>query len=110
MNKKKRYTSIPFEVIRIAELKDPARAAMEIEYAFKCYEEEQDLVYLLDFLGLVAKAQGGFANLAKNIKISRQAINTALSEEGNPRIKTFQDIIRELGFKMVFVPIEKKTN
>ena len=48
----------------------------------------------------VAKAQGGFTDLARRTGLSRQSLYKALSPEGNPRLDTLGNILSAMGFKL----------
>ncbi|MDX1949179.1 MAG: hypothetical protein SFT90_01610 [Rickettsiales bacterium] len=102
---KGKYTLVSFEELRIKELTDTKKAKLALKIALEEYEQDGDLLALLDFFRQLAKAQGGLAKIAKKSKISRQALHSALSEDGNPKIKTFEAILKTLGYRMSFKPI-----
>ena len=83
-------------------LKEPKQADFALKLALKEFEQDGDVAALLDTLRLVAQAQGGLAHLARKSAVSRQALNEALSPDGNPRLRTFQSVIEALGLKMSF--------
>ena len=93
---------IPHDEIRVQYLKEPKQADFALKLALKEFEQDGDVAALLDTLRLVAQAQGGLAHLARKTAVSRQALNEALSPDGNPRLRTFQSVIEALGLKMSF--------
>ena len=93
---------IPHGEIRIRYLKDPKQADFALKLALKEFEKDGEVNALLDTLRLVAQAQGGIAKLARNTAISRKALHEALSQDGNPRLRTFQSVLEALGLKMCF--------
>ncbi len=93
-------SGIPLDEIRLEHLKEPKRADFALKVALKEFEEDGDVNALLDTLRLVARAQGGIAQLARKTAVSRQALSEALSPEGNPRLRTFQSVLEALGLRM----------
>ncbi len=102
---KGKYTLVSFEDLRIKELTEPRKAKIALKIALEEYEKDGDLLALLDFFRQLAKAQGGLSKIAKKSKISRQALHSALSSDGNPKIKTFEAILNSLGYRISFKPI-----
>ena len=91
---------IPHDEIRVHYLKDPKQADFALKLALKEFEKDGDVAVLLDTLRLLARAQGGITHLARKTSVSRQALSEALSPDGNPRIRTFQNVLEALGLKM----------
>lgn len=91
---------IPLDEVRLKHLKDPVRAKFALELSVKEFENDGDVDALLDTLRLVARAQGGLADLARRTSVSRQALSEALSPAGNPRLRTFQTVLEALGLRM----------
>ena len=100
---------IPLKTIRLEELKNPERAECAVQVALEEFDVDNDLDALLDTLRLVAQAQGGLAALARKTSVSRQALHEALSEHGNPRLRTFQNVLCSLGVRMSFKPMRETT-
>jgi len=96
---------IPLDELRLRILKDPKRADFTLKLALKEFEKDGDVNALLDTLRLVAQAQGGLAKLARDTTISRRALHEALSSDGNPRLRTFQNVLEALGLKMSLKPV-----
>ena len=100
---------VPLDEIRLEGFKDPKRAKYAVKLALEAFETENDIDSLLDTLRLVAQAQGGLAALARKTSLSRQALDQALSAEGNPRLRTFQSVLGSLGFRMSFKAVRPHT-
>ena len=98
-------SGIPLDEIRLEHLKEPKRADFALKLALKEFEKDGDVNALLDTLRLVARAQGGIAQLARKTAVSRQALSEALSPEGNPRLRTFQSVLEALGLRMTLKPV-----
>ena len=106
MKKELKSTGIPLDEILLREWSDPKRARFVIKLALEEFEEDNDLEALLDTLRLVAKAQGGLAKLARKASVSRQALHEALSSKGNPRLRTFKNVIECLGLRIAIEPLK----
>ena len=97
---------IPLDEIRLERLKDPKRARFAIRLALSEFEKDNDVDVLLDTLRLVARAQeGGLSGLARRTSVSRQALSEALALKGNPRLRTFQNVLGCLGLRLTLKPI-----
>jgi probable addiction module antidote protein len=59
-----------------------------------------DARYIAYALGAVARARGGLSKLARETGLNRQALHTALSEEGNPTLDTVLRVLTALGMHM----------
>ena len=109
MKKERKSRGIPLDDIRIAQFKDPKRAAFAVKLALEDFEKDNDIEFLLDTLRLVARAQeGGLTGLARKTSVSRQALNEALSSRGNPRLRTFQSVLGSLGLRMAVKPVPRR--
>ena len=97
--------AIPLKTIRLEMLQDPKEADCALEVALEEFEQDNDIDALLDTLRLVAQAQGGLTALARKTSVSRQALHEALSARGNPRLRTFQNVLGSLGLRMTFKPV-----
>jgi len=109
MTKRTKSFAVPVEKIHLKFLKDRETAKLAIEVAAEEFEKDNDLEALLDTLRLVAKAQGGLTKLARKASVSRQALHEALSSKGNPRLRTFQNVIESLGLRMTIEPLKSRT-
>jgi probable addiction module antidote protein len=106
MKKELKNTGPSISEIRLENFKDPKRAKFAIKLALEDFDKDNNLEILLDTLRLVAQAQGGIAALAKKTSISRQALNEALSPDGNPRLRNFQSVLGSLGLRMMVKPVQ----
>jgi len=108
MKKSGKSGTISWDAYRRRHLKDPKSAKIAVEVALEEFEKDNELEFLLDTLRLVAHAQGGLAQLARKASVSRQALHEALSPEGNPRLRTFQNVLGGLGLRMSVKPAKSK--
>ena len=97
--------AIPWDDYRREQLKDVKSAQFAVKIALEEFEKDNDVEALLDTLRLVAQAQGGLAKLARKASVSRQALHEALSSNGNPRLRTFQNVLGGLGLRMTVKPV-----
>ena len=81
--------------------KDDAFLKACLDSAFKSYEKDQEISYLLDTLKQAAKVRG-FSNLARETGLSRQHLYEIFSKNGNPTIKVFNEILHVFGYKLSF--------
>lgn len=51
-------------------------------------------------LGAIARRRGGVAKLAEQTGLTRQALDKALSEKGNPRLDTLLKVVKALGLQL----------
>lgn len=109
MKVSKKSSTITLDEVRIEFLRDPKHASYAIKLALEEFEQDNDVDMLLDTLRLVAQAQGGLAALARKTQVSRQALHEALSPQGNPRLRTFQNVLGSLGLRMSVKPMRAST-
>ena len=109
MTKRTKSFGVPVEKIHLEFLKDRESAKLAIEVAVEEFEKDNDIEALLDTLRLVAKAQGGLTKLARKASVSRQALHEALSSKGNPRLRTFKNVIESLGLRISIEPLKSRT-
>jgi probable addiction module antidote protein len=109
MKKISKSYGVPLEKIHLEYLKDRESAKIAIEVALEEFEKDNDVEALLDTLRLVAKAHGGLAKLARKASVSRQALHEALSSKGNPRLRTFKNVIESLGLRISIEPLKSRT-
>ena len=98
-------STIPLDEVRLKYLRDPKHASYALKLALEEFEQDNDVDMLLDTLRLVAQAQGGLASLARKTDVSRQSLHEALSPQGNPRLRTFQNVLGSLGLRMSVKPL-----
>jgi probable addiction module antidote protein len=108
MTKRTKSFGVPVEKIHLEILKDRESAQLALKVAVEEFQKDNDVEALLDTLRLVAKAQGGLAKLARKASVSRQALHEALSSGGNPRLRTFQNVLSGLGLRMSVKPVKSR--
>lgn len=64
---------------------------------FATYAEDADSAALLSQLRVVARVKG-ISAMAKEIGITRQGLQKALSGQGNPRLENMNAIMRSMGY------------
>jgi probable addiction module antidote protein len=94
--------SLPWAPLQLEFLKDPVEAHTYL----KSVIEDGEMEYILIALNKVAKAQGGFSELARKTGLSRENLYTALSPDGNPRFDSITKILHSLGFRMSIEPLK----
>jgi len=97
---KKKKKDINFDKWLSENLKqDPKFAKGFLDETIENFDKDGNIEILLSSLSQVAKAKG-WTWLKKETGISRRALYNALSTKGNPRIKTFLNILNSLGYSM----------
>ncbi len=79
-----------------------------LSVALSEYEEDGDIEAFLLAVRDVAEARGGLSKLSERISLTRQSLYKALSENGNPQLKTMGEILHGLGFKLSIEPLEER--
>ena len=77
------------------ELRDPDFAA-----AYLAATLEDGLDTFLVALRDVTRAHGGMAGVAAAADLNRESLYRALSEGGNPRVKTLSSVLKALGLQL----------
>ncbi|TCK59933.1 addiction module antidote protein [Seleniivibrio woodruffii] len=85
------------------ELKTSEDRKMYLELAIEEYTETGDEIQLLLAIRQVVQAGIGFTALAKNTGLSRESLYKTLSGNGNPKLKTIQLILSELGYSFTAI-------
>lgn len=91
----KKAASAAYEDILLEDLKDPTEAAAYLEAAL---EDNDPSVFLLA-LRQVAQAQG-MANVARKAHVGRESLYKALSENGNPELRTINRLLHAMGLRL----------
>ena len=84
---------IPFDPARHLETEE------DIFYYLEAAMEGNDPRHIARALGDVARSQG-MTDIAKKSGLGRQALYTALSENGNPTLETLTSVLTALGLKL----------
>ncbi len=72
---------------------------------FAAYAEDEDTAALLSQLRVMARVIG-ISEISKTTGISRQGLQNALSENGNPRLENITAIMKAMGYKLTPQPLE----
>jgi probable addiction module antidote protein len=67
---------------------------------FADYAQDGDSATLLSALRVIAQVKG-ISNIAKEIGMSRQGLQKALSAKGNPRLDSINAIMRAMGYQLM---------
>lgn len=94
----RRDKTVPFDPVDY--LKTPEDIAEYINAAIEDGNEQVMLAAMSD----VARAVMGMSELAQRTGLSREALYTALSENGNPRFSNLVEILRALGLELSVRP------
>jgi probable addiction module antidote protein len=88
----------------IQSLKNPREAQAYLDAAL----DEKDQKYFLKALRNVAEANGGIGKVAAGTKLNRESLYKMLSENGNPKMETVEEVLGFLGFRLSVQPRGKK--
>lgn len=91
--------SIRYEKYLIESLKDPEEAAGYLNTAL----EGGDVRVFLSALRHVVQAQGGLSEIAKRTDKSRTSLYKTLSSQGNPYLKSTNEILFAMGLHLKIV-------
>ena len=84
----------------------PEEIASYLEIVFEEYAKDGCTPALLSSLRMIARAQG-ISNLARKSGMTRNGIQKALSETGNPGLHNINNIFNAMGFNFAPVVREK---
>lgn len=80
----------------LKKLRDPEFAAEYLTQTLAEKDAEAFLIALRD----VVEAAGGVGALSRKVKLRRGSLYKILSQKGNPRLGTLQEVLESLGLKM----------
>jgi len=105
-SQKQKLNSYPrwADIVQLDFKRNPEEAYEYLKNALKNYEKDRDERLLLLALRRVAEAVG-VRKISEKTGLTRQSIYKALSEKGNPTLKTLDAILKALGFTHSFRPI-----
>lgn len=89
-------TTKPYTELLHAQLQEPENA---IEYLRACLADPDPRVFLLA-LRDVAEARGGFTEVSRRARVSRESLYKALSRKGNPSIKSLHAVLGAVGLRL----------
>ena len=67
---------------------------------FSDYAQDEDAATLLSALRVIARVKG-LSTMAEEIGITRQGLQKALSEKGNPRLNNINAIMKAMGYQLM---------
>ncbi|MEI8295697.1 MAG: addiction module antidote protein [Alphaproteobacteria bacterium] len=96
-----------FQDMLLEELKDPETAQAYLSVALEEYEQDKDVSAFLMALRDVAEAQGGLTKLAQKTHLNRPSLYKALSAKGDPKLKTVENVLHGLGYRLSVIPLNE---
>jgi probable addiction module antidote protein len=91
--------TLPFDAARY--LQSPEAQTELLSDAFA----SGDARYIATALGVVARARG-MTKVAREAGVTPEALDKALSEEGDPRLTTLLGVLKALGIRLSAVPAD----
>lgn len=88
--------SVPYEPDLLKDLEDPGYAE---EFLAACLKDEHPGTFFVT-LRHVVQAQDSLAGVAKKLHLNRPGLYRALSETGNPSMKTVMAVLSILGLRL----------
>jgi probable addiction module antidote protein len=80
-----------------------------VQELFKDFIEDESIEALFASLRVIAKVKGvSISDLAKTTGMTRQGVQHALSNKGNPRFDNVSAILREMGYQLTVTPMAKQ--
>ena len=89
-----------FREYLIKSLKNPVEAAEYINAVLR----ENDVNLLMAALRDVAEAQGGMSSLSRQTKLNRANLYQMLSNHGNPRVHSLENVLKVFGLRIAVMP------
>lgn len=86
--------SKPYLPMLLERLKDPEFA---VNYLTEVIQHENQEAFLIALRHVIEARQENVTDLADEIGITRQGLYKTLSEEGNPRLSTLNQLLKSLG-------------
>jgi probable addiction module antidote protein len=90
-------------------LESPAVAADYLDKLFEEAPSTEDISKLLEGTRKVAEANGGVSLVAKDARVSREALYRALSTNGNPTLRTLCSVLQVMGMRLSVKPVVSPT-
>jgi probable addiction module antidote protein len=104
MAKKRRYRTID-QVDEEYYRSNPDKIDSYLKTCFEEYANDGCTPALLSSLRMIARVKG-ISKIAKETGITRNGIQKALSEDGNPRLDNINSIMKALGYRLAPKKIE----
>lgn len=96
ISKKEAAPSVPYELDLHHDLQDPVYARA---YLAECLKDDHPGTFFVALRNVI-QARRAMAPLARRLHLNRPALYKALSENGNPSLKTIRAILAELDFRL----------
>lgn len=88
------------------DITDYLKTEEDMQAYLEVVAEDNDPVRFARALGDVARARN-MSKIAREVKLTRQGLSKALSEDGNPRLDTTMKVLSALGLRLTFAPAVK---
>ena len=88
----------------VKSLRNPKEAQAYLDAAL----EHKDKKYFLKAMRNVAEARGGVGKLASGTKLNRESLYTMLSEKGNPKMATVEEVLGFFGLRLAIEVKDRK--
>ena len=89
--------SKPYKQMLLKRLTDPDYA---VDYLTEVLQEESHDAFMIALKNVIEAREENVSELAKQMGVSRQGLYKMLSEEGNPRLATLNQLLKSLGMKI----------
>tara|TARA_R110002072_G_scaffold169422_1_gene323046 strand:+ start:4744 stop:5064 length:321 start_codon:yes stop_codon:yes gene_type:complete len=86
---------------------NPEEIDTYITELFAEYAQDNDTASLLASLRIIAKVKG-ISDIAEAVGITRQGLQKALSNKGNPRLENINAIMQAMGYQLMPQKIESR--
>lgn len=96
--------AVPHDDWLFQRLRDPELATHYLNAALSSGDQAAFMLALRN----VAKARGGVSSVARQTGLNRVSLTRALSEKGNPELKSLTKVLDATGFKLVIASRSKK--
>ena len=89
--------SKPYKPMLLERLQDPDYA---VDYLTEVLQNETQEAFLIALRNVIDARDESLADLAEEIGVTRQGLYKMLSDDGNPRLSTLNQLLKSLGMKM----------
>ena len=89
--------SKPYTPKLLERLNDPGYA---VDYLTEVLQNESQEAFMIALKHVIESRQQSVADLAGEIGVTRQGLYKILSEDGNPRLSTLNQLLKTLGMKI----------
>ena len=89
--------SKPYKPMLLKRLANPEYA---VDYLTEVLQEESQEAFLIALKNVIEAREESVSELANQVGVTRQGLYKMLSEEGNPRLSTLNQLLKSLGMKI----------